>query len=241
MSAGRLPDTSAPAFDWPPPPDSATLERFLDEHAPLLTVPLCPELRAFSAASLVTVWEAAEASAGTTLPSPFWAFPWPAGITLARVILDRPELVRDRSVIDMGAGGGVSSFACAMAGASHVTACDADPWAVEVAALGARRQGLALSTLLADPAARPALLDPYDVILCGDLAYDRSSAPRERYALDRAASRGATVLVADAGRTYFQPDGYELIAELRVPVVKDLEGATERLTRVYVRRTPSAL
>jgi predicted nicotinamide N-methyase len=216
-----------------PPPDDLTLERFLDQNAPFTPVPLCPELFAFAAVSLVAVWEAAEALAGGTMPSPFWAFPWPAGIALARVVLDRPDLVRDRFVLDLGAGGGVASFACARAGAAGVVACDVDPWAVAVTRIAARRQRLDVETLGEDPTLVPPALDTFDVVLAADLAYDRRSSARERATLQRAAMRGATVLLADAGRTYFKSEGMELLAEMEIPVVQDLEGVDTRVTRVY--------
>ena len=208
------------------------LDRLLDAHAPLVPVPLCPEFRVFTARSLVEVWQAAEAHAGRTLAAPFWAFPWPAGIALARVVLDHPQLVCGRTVIDIGCGGGVASLACAMAGA-HVVANDTDPVALEVARLAAGRQGLTIRTLLADFTRESALLDGYDVVLGGDLAYERSAAAGERAAFDRAARNGATVLLADAERAWFDARGLEEIAAYDLEVVRDLEGVDRRRARVY--------
>jgi predicted nicotinamide N-methyase len=225
---GRGPESS-----HEPLPD---LEDLLDLHAPLAPVPLCPEIRAFAARSLVEIWEEAEKRAGRTLPPPFWAFPWPAGIALARVVLDRPEIVRGRTVIDVGCGGGVSSLACAKAGA-RVLAVDTDAIALEITMLAAARQGLAVEPLLADVLRAPEILDPADVVLSGDLAYDRAAAPLERAAFLRAAARGATVLLADAERTWFDAAGLEQLAEYTLPVVFDLEGVERRSARVYRLRT----
>jgi len=219
-----------------PPPDTA-LVPFLDEFAPLRPVALVPGVHAFTAHSLVEVWEAAERLAGTSLASPFWAFPWPAGIALAALISERPGLVAGKSVIDVGAGGGVSCIACVLSGARRVVGCDTDPWALAVTRIAARRQGLEIETSAADATADPQLLDPFDVVLCGDLAYSRSDAPRERAALQRAANRGATVIVADAGRKYFDPAGFEEIASYSIEVVADVEGCAVREARVY-RMTP---
>ncbi|MGD8278297.1 MAG: methyltransferase, partial [Gemmatimonadota bacterium] len=55
----------------------------------------------------------------------------------------------------------------------------------------------------------------------------------ERSLLRAAAGRGATVLVADAERAYFDASGLELIAEHTIPVVTDLEGVERRTARVY--------
>jgi predicted nicotinamide N-methyase len=214
-------------------PPLAELERLLAEHAPLQPAPLCAELLVHRARSLVSVWEAAEALAGTALPSPFWAYPWPGGCALARVILDRPDLVRGLAVLDFGAGGGVSCMAALRAGAAAVVANDLDRWALDVAVLTARAQGLALQTMQDDLCGAPELVDDFDVILCSDLAYERSEAPRQRRVLERAVAGGACVLVADAGRTYFDPAGMELLASFDMAVPKDLEGVEWRTARVY--------
>jgi predicted nicotinamide N-methyase len=202
-------------------------------HAPLRPAPLCPELQVHHATSLVEVWEAAEALAGTTMPAPFWAYPWPGGCALARVILDIPDLVRGAAVVDFGAGGGVSCFASLRAGAASVTANDVDPWALAVASLAAAAQGLALVTLADDLCSAPERIDAWDVVLCSDLAYERSQTPRQRRVLERAVASGATVLVADAGRTYFDAAGMELLARFEVDVPADLEGVGRRTASVY--------
>lgn len=231
IQGGRVQASDLHHAEIPGPPD--TLPRLLDAFAPLTTVPLCPELRAFTAHSLVGVWEAAEAAVGRVLPAPFWAYPWPAGIALARVVLDAPDIVRGRSVLDFGAGGGVSSLACALAGAARVVANDVDPWAVAVASLAARRQALEIETMQADLARDPARAIGFDVVLCGDLGYDRSAALMEREALVGALRGGARILVADAGRTYFSDASARLLATFEIPVPSDLEGGPLRTAVVY--------
>jgi predicted nicotinamide N-methyase len=181
----------------------------------------------------VAVWEAAERIAGDALPAPFWAYPWPGGSALARVVLDAPELVRGREVLDFGAGGGIVSLAAAHAGASVVVANDIDPWALLVTRLAARAQSLTVDTLADDICTVPALVDDFDVVLCSDLAYERSQAPRQRHVLERAARGGALVLVADAGRTYFDATGMQQLAEYVLDVPHDLEGTFQRTARVF--------
>lgn len=227
---GRGVEVSTPRTDTPP---RAAMEQLLAAHAPLAPAPLCPEILAHQAHSLVDIWEAAEVLAGDSLAAPFWAYAWPGGCALARVILDESELVRGRTVLDFGAGGGVTSLAAAHAGAASVTANDIDDWALTTIDVAARAQGLEVATLLDDICARPALVDGYEVVLCSDLAYERSETPRQRAVLERAAARGATVLVADAGRTYFDAAGMSLLASFVIEVPADLEGVSERQARVY--------
>lgn len=214
-------------------PPRAALERLLAEHAPLSPVPLCPEIQAHYARSLMDLWQAAESVAGEALASPFWAYPWAGGCALARLVLDTPELVRGSSVLDFGAGGGAVAIAAARAGAAAVTANDVDPWALEVTRIAAAAQGVSVETLGDDVCETPALVDDFDTVLCSDLAYERSQAPRQRAVLERAVRGGATVLIADAGRTYFSADGMQLLAEYEIAVPVDLEGQPVRVARCY--------
>src|SRR5690606_20818892 len=131
-------------------PSHAALAELLDRHADFGPAPLSPEIRVFQARGLVEIWEAAERLAGRTLPPPFWAYPWPGGAALARVVLDHPEWIAGRRVLDLGTGGGISALAAARAGAALVVANDLDPWALDTARLAADRQGLELTPLLED-------------------------------------------------------------------------------------------
>lgn len=218
-----------------PAPDHAALEALLEQYAAFAPVPLCPELSAWFAHDLVDIWSAAERLAGRTMEAPFWAWPWAAGQALARVILDQPERVRGLRVLDFGAGGGVASLACARAGAASVIANDVDPWALAVTRSAAKRQALDVRTLCSDLTQEDAAArsDHFDVVLCSDLAYDRSRAPRERALLERFRAMGARLLIADAGRTYFEAAGLQRIASYRVTVPEDLEGKELKIATVY--------
>ncbi len=106
-------------------------------------MPLVPEIRLHLADDAFRVWEAAERhigegnAHGTELPPPFWAFAWPGGQALARYVLDHPEVVAGRSVLDLGSGSGLAAIAAALAGASTVLASDVDPFAAAAIALNA--------------------------------------------------------------------------------------------------------
>lgn len=227
----------APPPFRPPPPD-LELAALLDRYAPFQPVALCPSISTYHARSLVRIWEVAEELAGAELPAPFWAYPWAAGAALARAILDEPERVRGRRVIDFGTGGGIVAIAAAKAGAADIVANDVDPWALAVARLAARRQGFFVRLLCADLTAMAEEATACDVLLCSDLGYERSVAPAQRRLLERARTAGVDVIVADAGRTYFDATGLRTIAEhtLRVPL--DLEGVATRTARVYTMPKP---
>ena len=212
-------------------PTDAILEELLDRCAPFGPAPLSPEISVFQGRSLVEVWEEAEKIAGENLPAPFWAYPWAAGCGLARVILDRNDL-NDARVLDVGCGGGIVSIAAAYVGA-NVTANDVDPWALSVSRIAAARQSLSFATSQEDLTSNMRSVDEFDVVLCSDMAYERAMAPRYTTLLQRARNRGARVLVADAGRTYFDASGMKQIAEFVLKVPRDLEGVGQRTARVY--------
>jgi predicted nicotinamide N-methyase len=214
-------------------PPRAQLEQLLAEYAPLQPAPLTPEILVHHAHSLVDIWQAAETIAREPLAAPFWAYPWAGGAALARVLLDQPELVAGKRVLDFGAGGGVASLAAARAGAAHVVANDIDAWALLVCDIAAAAQQLTLETLQADLCEDLSRVNGFDVLLCSDLAYEKREAPRQRTVLEYALRNGATVLVADAGRTYFTDSGLLLMAEYQVEVPHDLEGVGRRVARVY--------
>lgn len=209
------------------------LAPLLDQYAPFRPVPLVPEISAFYGRSLVEVWEAAEKLAGVTLPAPFWAYPWAGGAALARVILDHPTWLQGKRVLDFGCGGGVVALAAARAGARPVIANDVDPSALRTVQLAAERQNLQVTPLLRDLTRDLSSVDSYDVVCCSDLAYERSTAPRQLALLQRARNKGARVLVADAGRTYFNANGMQLLATYTIKVPRDLEGVEERTASVY--------
>jgi predicted nicotinamide N-methyase len=214
-------------------PSHAELASLLDEYAPLSPCPLVPELMAFHATTLLAVWDAVEKLAGRHLPAPFWAYPWPAGVALARTVLDNPEYVAGLRVLDVGCGGGIAALAAARAGALDVIANDIDPMSVGTTMLAAQRQGIDMRALLGDLTLPGASLPDVDVVFCADLAYERRHTPAQRALLARFRGRGTRVFVANAERKYFSVAGLRELAQYRVQVPQDLEGVESRLAAVY--------
>ena len=146
---------------------------------------------------------------------PFWAFPWAGGQALARYVLDRPETVAGRRVLDIASGSGVVAIAAALAGARSVTAVDIDPFAVLAVGVNAEANRAAVTAVLAD------VLDtdggPADVVLAGDVCYDPDMTARVLPFTARAVRRGADVLLGDPGRDFFPRTGVERLAGYDVP------------------------
>jgi predicted nicotinamide N-methyase len=209
-----------------------SLEEFVRSQTAVGSTPLAPEVRLHLAEKYAPVWEASEAFGAAEQPPPFWAFAWPGGAVLARYVLDHPEIVRSRRVLDFGAGGGIAGIAAAMAGAAKVTASDLDPIARSATALNAALNGVVVETC--GDVLETAL--DVDVVLAGDVCYERSKALGVLGWLRGCAGRGAFVLLADPHRGFFQladEPGVELIETRMVRANADVEGREELKTTLW--------
>ena len=191
---------------------------------------LVPEIRLHLADAALELWQATESDMEEIdLPPPYWAFAWPGGQALARFCLDRPEEVKGRRLLDFGAGGGVTAIAAAMAGA-RAAAVDIDAYARAAMALNATANKVSLQILdrIAIDAPPPA-----DILMFGDMCYERPLAEAVT-TWGRVCSRaGVTVLLADPGRSYKPSDGLAEVTRYLVPTTLDLEDRTERETVIW--------
>jgi len=198
---------------------------------------LVPEIELRLASAVVPLWQGTETELEAMgLPPPFWAFAWAGGQALARHLLDNPGLVAGRSLLDFAAGSGISAIAAAQAGAAPVEACEIDPFALAAIAINADLNGVAVRVRGDDLIGRD---DGWDVVLAGDVCYERPMADRVFAWLRRLAERGALVLLGDPGRTYLPREGLERIATYPVPTTRELEDSDLRNATVW-RVLPAA-
>lgn len=144
---------------------------------------------------------------------PYWAYHWAGGTVLARYILDHPESVRGKRVVDLGCGSGVVAIAAMKAGALSVTAVDIDPNALAATRLNAEANGVMVTTFTGELIAPP----DADLILVGDLFYDAKLADKISASLSGCVAAGIEVLVGDMGRKPLPLDLLEPLAEYEVP------------------------
>jgi predicted nicotinamide N-methyase len=211
--------------------------QFIRAHTRAAAVPYVPEVSLHQAGEAIELWQAMEGTAGDQLPPPFWAFAWLGGQALARYLLDHPEVVAGRAVLDLAAGSGLVAIAAALAGAAEVTANEIDEYAVTAIALNAEANRVAVRVVPGD------LLDGHlpagvraDVVLAGDVFYRKPMADRVLPFLARARRRGAEVLVGDPGRAYLPRERLLPVAGYDVPAAADLEDADVK--RVDILRLP---
>ncbi|HEV2565014.1 MAG TPA: methyltransferase, partial [Microvirga sp.] len=184
---------------------------FIQSETKLRPVPHAPEISLHVADEATELWQRTEEELGEIgLPPPFWAFAWAGGQALARYILDHPETVRGRRVLDFASGSGLVAVAAMRAGAAEVTACDIDPFAIAAIGLNAEANGVsAITPLQADVVGQDR---GWDAVLAGDICYERDLAQRVTDWLFALSRRGATVLIGDPGRSYLPKDRLENLA-----------------------------
>lgn len=211
----------------------ADKDTFISANTRLMAVPLVPEIVLFLADEAVPLWHKTEEEIGEAgLPPPFWAFAWAGGQALARYVLDNAALVHGKSVLDLASGSGLVGIAAMMAGAAVVTVADIDGFACAAATLNAKQNGVHLSVIQDDLLAASGP-HRWDVVLAGDIFYERDTAQRAFDFLSGHAARGATVLIGDPGRSYLPRDKLRRMIDYSVPVTRDLEDTEIKLTAVW--------
>ncbi|HRY05524.1 MAG TPA: 50S ribosomal protein L11 methyltransferase [Hyphomicrobiaceae bacterium] len=219
--------------------DDDARKAFIRANTKLLSPPLVPETRLHLAEESLSIWQKTEEELGEiNVPPPYWAFAWAGGQALARYLLDNPELVAGRTVLDLGAGSGLQAIAAARAGAQDVLAADIDVLALAACQLNFEVNAVRAKTTSEDLLAGP-LNRNFDVVLVGDLFYERQLADKVLALIDQALAHNLIVLIGDPQRNYFPKGRFEALAQYEVPVTRELEDAEIKRTAVW-RATGSA-
>jgi predicted nicotinamide N-methyase len=208
---------------------------FIRANTRLKPVAHVPEISLYVAEESVPIWQKTEEELDAMgLPPPYWAFAWAGGQALARHVLDNRHTVAGARVLDLAAGSGLVGIAAALAGAAPVTAVDIDAFSEAAIQLNAEANTVYVDVLVQDLLDHPAPAEPrYDVILVGDLFYERDTAARALAFLDRQAAAGTRVLIGDPGRTYLPRERLARLAEYSVPVTRELEDLEIKRTTVW--------
>lgn len=222
-----------------PPPQCrgpAGMQAFIEANTRLLPVPGLADghapLRLWQADAITPIWSATETDLSRQgIDPPFWAFAWAGGQAIARLILEQPGIVEGKRVLDIACGSGLIAVAAARAGAADVAANDIDPLCEAAVALNAAANNVTVAWRGGDLLDGPA--PDVDVILAGDVFYQRQMAERFTAWLAQAAAGGAAVYAGDPGRAYGPAGLAPPIAEYDIDTLPDLESALTKRTRVW--------
>jgi predicted nicotinamide N-methyase len=205
---------------------------FVRANTSILSPPLVPEIKLHLAHEALPIWQKTEDELGEIgLPPPFWAFAWAGGQALARYILDTPSAVSGKRVVEIASGSGMVGIAAMKAGAKSVLATDIDLFSVAAIEVNAVLNDVLLAVTSQDLLTGAAA--DADLILVGDLFYEKGVAERCLAWLEQAQPRGIDVLIGDPGRSYLPKDRLVKVTEYSVPVSRDLEDAAIKQTAVW--------
>tara|TARA_R110000850_G_scaffold69385_2_gene154113 strand:+ start:675 stop:1322 length:648 start_codon:yes stop_codon:yes gene_type:complete len=206
-------------------------ESFIRANTALGSPPHVPEIRLHLADEAHDLWLKTEDELDALgLPPPFWAFAWAGGQGLARHILDNPDLVKGKSVLDFASGSGLVAIAAKRAGALRVSAADIDPWSATAARLNAQANDVEFEVSQSNLVGTDR---GWDVVLAGDVFYDQAMTTLILPWFSSLAQRGAMVLIGDPGRSYCPREGVQLLATYQVPVTRALEDSEIKRTSVF--------
>jgi predicted nicotinamide N-methyase len=206
-------------------------KKFILDNTALIAPPHVPEILLHLADEAHDLWQRTEDElVEIGLPPPFWAFAWAGGQGLARYIIDHPETVRGKRVLDFASGSGLVAIAAARAGAAEVIASDIDPFCETAIRLNAQANAVAIGFNGKDCIGTDA---GWDVILAGDVFYDKSFADLLMPWFATLKTRGAEILVGDPGRSYMPKAGLEPLGVYEVAVTRALEDSLVKRTTVW--------
>ncbi len=195
---------------------------FIQRNTAVVAPKLVPEIRLHLATEVTPIWQATEETlARGAVPPPYWAFAWAGGQALARYLLDHPEAVAGRAVLDFGAGSGLVAIAAAKAGAASVTAAEIDHFAAAAIAANALLNDVAIEVVTTDLLGDKRF---WKVVTAGDICYEQPMAEQAMRWLRRLAGRGSMVLLGDPGRAHVPGVGLCELARYDVPTSHELEG-----------------
>ena len=210
--------------------------QFILANTDLIAPPHVPEITLHLASEVHDLWHKTESELEEIgLPPPFWAFAWAGGQGLARYVLDHPDLVRGRRVVDFASGSGLVAMAAAKAGAAAVLAADIDPWSAPAIRLNAVANGVEVGITGEDLVGRAL---EADILLAGDVFYDKGFADRLVPWFSDLVAGGVTVLAGDPGRSYLPRQHLQQLATYEVPVTRVLEDSEVKRTTVWSFASP---
>src|SRR4051794_13880289 len=239
VTSASLPPSGTRLPDEPLPPDQ--FADFVRTWTALRRPPSLPEVALHLADEVTRIWELTEEQMRQVgLDPPFWAFAWAGGQALARYLLDNPDAVAGRRVLDLATGSGMVAIAARLAGAASALAVDIDPFCAAAVEVNAAANGVQVDysdrDLLSDDVG-VLRVDPdlvgVEVILAGDVSYEYGMSGRMHRWLRAASAAGFRVLIGDPGRRYLPEDGLVQLAGYDIVTTPDLEESDLKRAAVY--------
>lgn len=213
------------------------LQRALQQRIPnaslcKTSLPLCPSIQLWLLNPDYPQWALDPRDAAALMDEPpYWSFCWASGQVLARYLLDNPALVRDKTLVDFGAGSGVVAIAAKQAGAAVCWALDSDPLALAACAVNANLNQVSLCY-----ASDLDQLPPADIVTLADVFYDADNLPL----LAQLKPEFELQIIADSRRKASDFKNFTAHSSVRSHTVPDLDESSEfRQVTIYTQAWPT--
>ncbi len=195
-------------------------------------MPSLPFLQLYQADEVTPLWLMTESDlARERLAPPYWAFAWSGGQALGKYILATPAVVAGHRVLDIACGSGLVGIAASRAGAASVLCNDIDPYCRAAVALNAGLNEVRLD--YSDDDLLCGGLPDVDVILAGDICYEKAMTEAMLTYFRRAAQQGIAVYIGDPHRSYFPQTGLTRVADYDILTNPDIEDAACKPASVW--------
>jgi len=205
---------------------------FIQTQTQILSPSILPEIKLYLAGEFTPLWQLTEDRLRqTNVPPPFWAIAWPGGQGAARYILDNPDFVKGKRIVDFAAGSGLVAIAAMKAGAKSALAVDIDALALDAIKLNAKLNNVVVETSGGIDMGKP--YTKADIIFAGDICYEQSMSTTLVRFLRLCVERGISVHLSDPGRAYVPQEGLKKIASYDVPTSRDIEDKDVRTASVW--------
>jgi predicted nicotinamide N-methyase len=212
-------------------------QSFIHANTRLLRPPLVPEVQLHLAEESLPIWRKTEEELGEiNVPPPYWAFAWAGGQALARYILDEPQTVVGKSVLDIGSGSGLVAIAAMLAGARQVIANDIDAYAIEACRMNAAANGVTIALRhddLIGSILNESISQPPEIIFLADVFYEKELATDVLDFATATRACGSRILIGDPRRSFFPEKRFARIASYAVPVTRELEDTEIKNSAVW--------
>ncbi|HWD14899.1 methyltransferase [Pseudochrobactrum sp. sp1633] len=214
-------------------PDTTRATQFILANTGIHHPPHVPEIALHLADEAHELWHKTEEELSEIgLPPPYWAFAWAGGQGVARYILDHPQAVQNKRILDFASGSGLVGIAALLSGASSVIANDIDPFARHAISLNTTLNKVSCDFSDEDLIGQD-VSDTTDVLLAGDVFYDKPLADKLIPWFDMLAAKGVQIIVGDPGRSYLPRHRLKELEVYSVPVTRALEDADVKRTTVW--------
>jgi predicted nicotinamide N-methyase len=203
-----------------------------ERFAPLKPLITSPGIWLHQAPDFFRLWDELEKERGEICEIPYWCVVWPGAASLSKFLLNNKNLIKNKSVIDIGCGGGACSIAASLCDASSVTANDIDEEALYAACKNFRVNKVEIQIDKTNYLHKHESFF-YDIVIVSDMFYERSTAPAMLEFLNKCKTTGSKVLISDAGRPFIPKDGLEFLSSEIIEVNTPLEGIDRREVRIF--------